>query len=184
LTPLIRRDTKASAVQVAALRKKRGSEVMARDHEAHANLAAAVEKVRDLYEGREAIYIEKGAIRVRVSNIRGAEDGLIEAHMEEIPTAGLPIWIRAGGPFSRTSPLRWTIATSSTKNFSPNLWSSPPYVGWTLYFSPKLIEEVVELVSQFPENYYPQLGYRKVMTFISNQTLDSLQPSLRKIKPS
>jgi len=158
---------------------------MARDYEADASLLAAVEKMRALYEGKEAIYIEKGAIRVRVSNIRGAEDvGLIRADMEEIPTAGLPIWIRAGGLFSRTSPLRWTIGTSSPKNFSPNLWSSPPYVGWTLYFSPKLIEEVVELVSQFPENYYPQLGYRKVITFISNQMSARLQASLRKIKPS
>ena len=158
---------------------------MARDYEADANLAAAAEKVRALYEGREAIYIEKGAIRVRVSNISGAEDvGLIRADMEEIPTAGLPVWIRAGGVFSRPSPLRWTIGTSSTKNFSPNLWSSPPYVGWTLYFSPILIEEVVELVSQFPENYYPQLAYRRVITLISNRMSATLQASLRKIRPS
>lgn len=80
---------------------------MAGDYEADAGHAATVEKLRASFEGREAIYLEKGAIRVRVSNIRSADLGTILADIEEIPTAGFPIWIR-GGPRPRSHPLRWT----------------------------------------------------------------------------
>jgi len=71
---------------------------MAGDYEADAGHAATVEKLQASFEGREAIYIEKGAIRVRVSNIRIADLGTILTDIEEIPTAGFPIWIRDGGP--------------------------------------------------------------------------------------
>jgi hypothetical protein len=41
-----------------------------------------------LFEGREAIYVEKGALRVRVSDLRGDVAQLyILAEVEEIPTA-------------------------------------------------------------------------------------------------
>jgi hypothetical protein len=134
-----------------------------------------VEKLRASFEGREAIYLEKGAIRVRVSNIRSADLGTILADIEEIPTAGFPIWIRGGGPRPRSHPLRWTIGTSLIKHFSADSWSSPPYVGWTLYFSPKLIQEIVALVSRFPENHPPHLGYGEILTYIDNQLLDRVK---------
>ena len=148
------------------------------DYEADAGHAATVEKVRASFEGREAIYLEKGAIRVRVSNIRSADLGTILADIEEIPTAGFPIWIRGGGPRPRSHPLRWTIGTSSIRHFSADSWSSPPYVGWTLYFSPKLIEEIVALVSRFPENDPPHLGYGEILTYIDNQLLDRVKQLL------
>jgi hypothetical protein len=146
---------------------------MARDYEADAGHAATVEKVRASFEGREAIYLEKGAIRVRVSNIRSADLGILLADIEEIPTAGFPIWIRGGGPRPRSHPLRWTIGTSSIKHFSSDSWSSPPYVGWTLYFSPKLIEAIVDLVTRFPENQHPYLGYAKIHTYIDKAFIRS-----------
>jgi hypothetical protein len=44
-----------------------------------------IQEVRATFEGREAIYIEKGALRVRVSNIRGsASQAIIAAEVEEI----------------------------------------------------------------------------------------------------
>jgi hypothetical protein len=157
---------------------------MASDHEAVARHATWVEKVRASFEGREAIYIEKGAIRVRVSNIRWADlEAIIMADIEEIPIAGLPIWIRGGGPPPRPHPLRWTIGTGSERYFSPDFWSSPPYVGWTLYFSPKLIEPIVELVSRFPENQSPYLGYGKIHSYIANQLLDRVKALVRKVEP-
>jgi hypothetical protein len=161
--------------QLAALRNRRGTEVMARDYEADTRHAATVEKVRASFEGREAIYLEKGAIRVRVSNIRSADLGTILADIEEIPTAGFPIWIRGSGPRPFSHPLRWTIATSVIRHFSADSWSSPPYVGWTLYFSPKLIEAIVDLVIRFPENQPPYLGYAKIHTYIDNHLLDCVQ---------
>jgi hypothetical protein len=152
---------------------------MARDYEADTRHAATVEKLRASFEGREAIYIEKGAIRVRVSNIRSADLGTILADIEEIPTAGFPIWIRGGGPPPRSHPLRWTIGTSLIRHFSADSWSSPPYVGWTFYFSPKLIEAIVDLVTRFPENHSPHLGYGEILTYIDNQLLDRVKALFR-----
>lgn len=163
---------------LAALENKGG--VMTRDYEADPEHADTVEKLRASFEGREAIYIEKGAMRVRVSNIRSADLGVILADIEEIPTAGFPIWIRGGGSRSRQHPMRWTIGTSLTRHFSADSWSSPPYVGWTLYFSPKLIEEIVELVALFPENQLPYLGYPTIHTYIDNHLLDRAQALIRK----
>ena len=50
-----------------------------------------VVELRARFEGREAIYVEKGALRVRISNI--GWDGAklcITARVEEIATAGFP----------------------------------------------------------------------------------------------
>jgi hypothetical protein len=147
-------------------------------------LLAAAEKIRALFEGKEAVYIEKGAIRVHVNNICCADHGLIQAHIEEIPTAGLPIWIAGGGPARGSHPLQWTIGTNSGTQFSSESWFSPPYVGWFLYFSPKLIEAVVALVSQFPENYSPLLGYSKIRALISSESSNRLKAFLRNAEPS
>ncbi|MHB8501774.1 MAG: hypothetical protein ACYDCG_16985 [Candidatus Acidiferrales bacterium] len=69
-----------------------------------------VEQVRGLFEGREAIYIEKGALRVKVSNIRGDVAGLlISAEVEEIPTTGLPAGVFYEIQRLEPSPLRWSI---------------------------------------------------------------------------
>ena len=163
---------------LAALKIRKGTEVMAKDYEAGAGHAATVEKLRASFEGREAIYLEKGAIRVRVSNIRSADLGTILADIEEIPTAGFPIWIR-GGPRPRSHPLRWTIGTSLIKHFSADSWSSPPYVGWTLYFSPKLIEAIVDLVTRFPENHSPLLGHGEILICLNKQLSDRVKPLFR-----
>jgi hypothetical protein len=148
---------------------------MARDYEADTGHAATVDKLRASFESREAIYIEKGAIRVRVSNIRSADLGTILADIEEIPTTGFPIWIRGGGPRPRSHPLRWTIATSVIRHFSADSWSSPLYVGWTLYFSPKLIEEIVELVFLFPENHSPHVGYGEIVGCLNKHLSDRVK---------
>src|ERR1035438_6113927 len=50
-----------------------------------------VQRVQASFEGREAIYIEKGVVRVRVSNIRATMPQVIEADVEEIPTPGLGV---------------------------------------------------------------------------------------------
>jgi hypothetical protein len=82
---------------------------MARDYEADAGHAATVEKIRTSFEGRQAIYIEKGAIRVSVSNIRSADLGVILADIEEIPTAGFQNLDSRHGPRPRPHPLRWRL---------------------------------------------------------------------------
>jgi hypothetical protein len=70
-----------------------------------------VEQVRRLFEGREAIYVEKGALRVKVSDIRGdVARLLISAQVEEIPTPGFPVGSFHAIRRLQPSSLRWSIA--------------------------------------------------------------------------
>jgi hypothetical protein len=72
-----------------------------------------LDEIRTYFEGKEAIYIEKGALRVRVSNIRYAdlegEAEFIEAEIEEIPTPGLPVSLPGYDRREQPRPLRWRI---------------------------------------------------------------------------
>ena len=47
-------------------------------------------RLRTIFENRDAIYIEKGALKVRVSNIRASKlRRILWAEIEEVPTPGL-----------------------------------------------------------------------------------------------
>jgi hypothetical protein len=137
---------------------------------------ATLDKIRTYFEGKEAIYIEKGALRVRVSNIGYAdfagEVEYVEAELEEIPTPGLPVHVSGYDRRGRPRPLRWKIGTNLKFNphFSRLFWSSGPYGGWSMHFYPKLIEGVVELASEFPRDQEPFHGYRLILKYISRQT--------------
>jgi hypothetical protein len=49
------------------------------------------ERLRNAFKNREAIYVERGALRVRVTNIRAnAVVQAINADLEEIPTNRFP----------------------------------------------------------------------------------------------
>ena len=93
-----------------------------------------IQEVRAMFEGREAIYIEQGAVRVRISNIRGsASQAIISAEVEEIPTPGLGVGRFRHLPGNK--PLRWTINAGYLTVFSDQLWTMG-YGGWSLYFHP------------------------------------------------
>ncbi len=101
------------------------------------------EVLRTRFEGREAIYVEKGALRVRVNNIHN-----LQADVEEIPTPGLGVGLwRLHRP--GTSPLRWTIGGDPTSN-SDQSWSS--YAGWILYFAPEVVQAVIEFAARCSNN--------------------------------
>lgn len=92
-----------------------------------------VEQLRSLFEGREAIYVEKGALRARVRNIRLGHDRIM-ADVEEIPTAGLPVGALYAIQRREPSPLRWTIGIGfiSNSTFSDYKWKSG-YPGWSIF---------------------------------------------------
>ena len=127
-----------------------------------------VEELRARFEGKEAIYIEKGALRVRVFNIRGAVvECHISAEVEEIPTAGFPT-----GTFYKLrgyepSPMRWSIGGGYLTTFSDRSWHMG-YGGWSLYFAPGIVEGVVGLALRFPENLDPFQRYNEVLQFMKD----------------
>ena len=81
------------------------------------------------FEGREAIYVEKGALRVRVSNILfDSVEQMLTADIEEIASVGL-------GFVMANRPSRWSTGTTdwAGPSLSNRRWSGGAYVGWTLY---------------------------------------------------
>jgi hypothetical protein len=137
------------------------------------NKQAILENARLLYEGKEAIYLEKGALRVRVKSIgirsvrvNTTNDALdyMEFALEEIPTPGLPVWLQGSPPTIGPHPHRFKVgAPFEIPLFHDSC--SATYV-WSMYFSPKLVGEVVEMATNFAGDSSPEL-YRKISGHIS-----------------
>jgi hypothetical protein len=127
-----------------------------------------VEQVRGLFEGREAIYVEKGALRVKVSDVRGDVARLfISAEVEEIPTAGFP----AGALYEiqrlEPSPLRWSIEGGYLTIFSDHT-RHMGYGGWSLFFAPRIVDGILSLALRFPDNLDPFQRYREVLDYLKD----------------
>ena len=129
---------------------------------------ARVEQLRARFEGREAIYVEKGALRMRVSDLRGdTTQRYISAEVEEVPTAGFP----AGAFYEiqrlASSPLRWSIEGGYLTTFSDHTWHMG-YGGWSLFFAPRIVDGILGLALRFPGNLDPFQRYRKVLDYLKD----------------
>src|SRR5580765_2526793 len=94
------------------------------------------ERLREAFEGRPAIYVEKGVICVRVTNIRySVTSRQIGADVEEVSTPQV-----TGGMFHRHhgSLRRWKIGGGYLTTFSEDTWRAG-YGGWSLFFAPDLV---------------------------------------------
>ena len=138
---------------------------------------ARVEQVRGLFEGREAIYVEKGALRVKVSDVRGdVSRTFISAEVEEIPTAGFPSGAFYEIQKLEPSPLRWSIEGGYLTAFSVHTWHMG-YGGWSLFFAPRIVEGIVSLALRFPENLDPFQRYREVLGYLTeHEAYELTQP--------
>ena len=127
-----------------------------------------VVRLRANFENREAIYIEKGALRVRVSHIRcpGCRTS-VWATVEEVPTAGLGVGIFDYRKRKDPAPLRWEIGTMSMGLFSDYCWEMG-YGGWSLYFHPKVIEGVLDLASKFSDRMDTVEAYNKILKLVQH----------------
>ena len=105
-------------------------------------------RVRELFEGREAIYREWGALHVKVSNIQmNIHLPGIFADITEIPTAGFPTGLLHPAP----SPRCWRIGAGCLQIFSEDSWHMG-YGGWSLLFAPRIVDGVLRLAQEFPAN--------------------------------
>lgn len=130
--------------------------------EAEANLA----RLRATFENREAICIEKGAIRVRLSNIRGSvAEYEVSADVEEIPTPGLGVGLFASDPESPQPPRRWQISGGPLTSFNEEQWTMG-YGSWTFYIGAELVRGVCEMAAQFPETLRSHHRYYQITDFI------------------
>src|SRR5260370_1710023 len=127
-----------------------------------------VKQVRGLFEGRESICVEKGALRVKVSDVRGDVARLfISAEVEEIPTAGFP----AGAFYEiqrlEPSPMRWSIEGGYLTTFSDHTWHMG-YGGWSLFFAPRIVDGILSLALRFPDNLYPLQPYQDGLHYLKD----------------
>ena len=136
---------------------------------------ARVKQLQGLFEGREAIYIEYGALRAKVSKIKGDPAELsIRAEVKEIPTAGFPVGAFSEIPRRGRKPLRWNIAGGYLTAFSEYRWCMG-YGGWSLFFAPKIVDGILSLVRQFPDNLDSHQRYVEVCRYL--QVHKAYQPT-------
>ena len=134
------------------------------------------EKLRDAFEGREAIYIEKGVLRVRVTSIR-CYARQVSATVEEVPTKGLERSL-----FYRllvkepTTPLRWNISAGWLASFSDHTLTTG-YGGWSLFFAPEVVSALVSLASDWPSELPALERYHQAVRFLQDRK--AYQPSER-----
>jgi hypothetical protein len=130
--------------------------------------AARVEELRERFEGREAIYVEKGAVRVLISDIRwDTAKPCIAARVKEIPTAGFPAGVFYEVRMYEPRPLCWSIKGGYLTTFSEHTWYMG-YGGWSLFFAPGVVDGVVGLALQFPEDLDPFQRYREVLKYLED----------------
>lgn len=124
------------------------------------------EKVRDGFEGREAIYIEKGVLRVRVMNIRrGVDARRIDAEVEEIPTRGLECGLLHLRIPRESGLLRWDIGAGSFTTFSEHTWHMG-YGGWSIFFQPEIVGDFISLAAAWTVALDAEARYNQALRFL------------------
>jgi len=131
--------------------------------------AANCKQLRKSFENQEAIYVEKGALRVRVRNIRMNPCArYVEAEVEEILTPGLGVGLFGVGLFVRppstkqARPLRWVIGAGYLTTFSDHGWQMG-YGGWSLHFATRAVQAVVDLAAGWPAHLDWYDRYKEVL---------------------
>jgi len=121
------------------------------------------ERLRGAFEGREAIYLEKGVVRVRVTNIRSVVSSrYIRADVEEVPAPNLAGVIPHG---DQPRPHRWRIGAGALTTFSENRWDMG-YGGWSLFFAADVLNGFTNLAAEWPADLDEGERYRRAMNFI------------------
>jgi len=86
-------------------------------------VAVKCEKLRDAFEGREAILLDKGVLRVRVRRITPrVAIRCIYALLEEIPTPGLERSLFHMQRPEQSIPLRLDVTAGYLSRFSRSTW--------------------------------------------------------------
>jgi hypothetical protein len=123
-------------------------------------------KLRANFEQQEAIYVEKGALRVRVSDICGSvANRTVSATVEEVEAPGLGVGLFDKRRRKGATPRRWSIAAGYLTTFSEHCWEAG-YGGWSLYFDPKAVEAVLELASRFPDEMDTFKRYNEIIRLL------------------
>ena len=140
------------------------------DRATESDESPAILKLRANFEQREAICIEKGALRVRVSNIRGSvTQRTVSFTIEEVPSPGLVMGQFEQRIRKERRPLRFTIGAGYLTQFSDHCWVMG-YGGWSLHFDPKLVQAVLDLASRLPHDMDTFARYSAITDLVFDPT--------------
>ncbi len=121
------------------------------------------ERLREAFEGRLAIYVEKGIVPVRVTHIRyNVTRRRVSAQVEEVPDPQLASGIFFG---HEGHARRWTIESGYLTTFSAHTWSAG-YGGWSLYFEPEIISGLRRLATEWPRELHAGQRYERALEFV------------------
>jgi len=143
--------------------------------------AINIEKLRSSFENKQAIYVEKGALLVRVTDITVSMSSChIMAQAQEVKTPGLGV-----GMFAQTlkskRPLSWQFGGCITE-FAQNFWAMG-YGGWLLFSEPNLVAEVARLAGSFPPELDDWQRYKQVTDIVHDQLLTKMNGVQRVFPP-
>ena len=139
------------------------------------------EALRKSFEAREAIYIEKGVLRVRVENITfNLDSHSIRAEVEEIRTPGLYPSLfhgrirQEGFPQGAGRPLRWRIGAGHLTTFSADSWAMG-YGGWSLFLDPGTVDGLIALACEWPDEVGLIERYNRSLKFLHERPMTQRQ---------
>jgi hypothetical protein len=117
-----------------------------------------------LFEGREGIYLEKGITRVRVFDLDAeVPRRYVSAQVEELPTPELRCRPGLGSPEDAARPpRRWEIGAGYLSTFCEHYWDVG-YGGWSLFFSPSVIDTVIRRARELPADLSPHEQYTAIL---------------------
>jgi hypothetical protein len=168
--------TRYENIDTKETRKRKREEAAQR----RAAMESAADKVREHFEGREAIYVEKGALHVRIINIQAdvfpdIEMDCVALEVEEIPTVGFENTLiherLRSFNWHACSPLRWKTGASSLEHFWEYEFDAG-YGGFVIYFAPQVVQGIVELAAQWPDELPEYERYNEVVRYLSDHTRD------------
>ena len=131
-------------------------------------VAVKCEKLRDAFEGREAILLDKGVLRVRVRRITPhVAIRCIYALLEEIPTPGLERSLFHMQRPEQSIPLRLDVTAGYLSRFSRSTWCGG-YTPWNLFFSLVLVADFMDLAAEWPAEVDAMDRYLRAASFLGD----------------
>ena len=128
------------------------------------------------FVGRRAIYLEKFACLVKVTDIAyDLRKRIVTARVETIDAPGMEGSHRPKGD-GDYRPMRWKITAGYLTRFSEHTWKMG-YGGWSMYFSPEIVESVLELAAGWDPSLHIFDKYGNTLRAL--EALDAHKPTRR-----
>lgn len=127
---------------------------------------ANCERLRASFEGKDAIYIEKGVLHVNVSDIRfDLKANVVSAAVQELETPGFEGGL-SGVPRRGDRLINWRISGGALTKISEHTWAMG-YGGWSLFFAPDIVNGLLERAAAWPPDLAHHEKYKIALRYLA-----------------